>query len=181
MKKFYIISAVGRDRPGLVNEVTHAVNELDGNVELQRSTRMASEFALLILFSIKNGDSSVISERIEAIRRDDFFVTVREALSDASQRPDDARHFELIASGADQPGLLDAVTHLLMQGGINIEAMDYDVHGAPMSGEPMFRMHASLAVPREFDISSIRRELRELEDEYNFDIIFRDEQPPAQL
>ena len=41
MKKYIIISAVGRDRPGFVNKITHAITELGGNIDLQRSTRMA--------------------------------------------------------------------------------------------------------------------------------------------
>ncbi len=173
MKKYYVVSAVGRDRPGLVNHVTHAIHELGGNVEMQRSTRMAAEFALLILFSVDEGPAEPVIERLSALRRDDFFVTAREALAESGQRPAKAREMELIASGADQPGVIDAVTLLLLESGVNIETMDFDVEGAPMSGDPLFRMSARLAAPSEFDLATLREKLRDLEDDYNFDIILR--------
>ncbi len=174
MKKYYVVSAVGRDRPGLINEVAHAVHALGGNIELQRSTRMASEFALLMLFSCPadaSADDAV--GKLEALRRDDFFVAARAALSEVADRPEGAQELEMIASGADQPGLLDAATLLLVQSGLNIESMDYDVEGAPMTGEPLFRLHAKLAGPPGFDTKALREKLRTLEDEFNFDILLR--------
>ena len=51
--------------------------------------------------------------------------------------------------------------------------MDYDVDSAPMTGQDLFRMVARLAVPDGTDVDALRGQLREMEDEYNFDVLFR--------
>ena len=80
---------------------------------------------------------------------------------------------EVSASGADQPGILEAVTSLLVKHGINIDGMDYDTEGAPMTGDQLFRMDAFISVPAGVDVQAVRQEMRALEDEFNFDILFR--------
>ena len=127
MKHFIVVSALGKDRPGLVNRITHAINDLGGNIELQRSTRMAAEFAMLVLFSLEQGSPKDAIARLNSICSNDLFINARSALSKEAERPANARTFELIASGADQPGIIDVVTLILFKHNINIEpgaAMD---------------------------------------------------------
>ena len=38
-KHYIVVSAVGRDRPGLVNHVTHEIRELGGNIEINYHDR----------------------------------------------------------------------------------------------------------------------------------------------
>jgi glycine cleavage system transcriptional repressor len=173
MKKYIVVSAVGKDRPGFVNRITHAINELGGNIELQRSTRMADEFALIFLFSVDAARSKEAIDHIAALKLAETFITAREAVSTDIVRPDLAGIAELTASGADQPGIIDAVTHVLFQQNINIESMDYDTESAPMTGEHLFRMNARLAIPRGLDIDALQKTLRDMEAEYNFDVSLR--------
>ena len=170
MKNFFILSAVGKDRPGLVNKITHAINQLGGNIELQRSSRMASEFAMLVLFSTGENRPDLF-DRIRELNSDSLHVNVRSAISGTSEKLEAAHYLHLTASGADQPGIVDAVTMVLFKESINIESMDYDTESAPMSGEHLFRLKARLMLPDDLDIGLLRSRLRELEEEYNFDIL----------
>ena len=79
MKRFIVTSAVGRDRPGFVNLITSRIHELGGNVELQRATRMAEEFAAIVLFSIE-GDEMELAAAVDAMRKlpaEDMLVYAR--------------------------------------------------------------------------------------------------------
>ena len=173
MKKYVIVSAVGRDRPGFVNRITHAVHELGGNIEIQRSTRMASEFAMLVLLSIEADGTEDAIRVITGLREGDVFVGAREALSAPEERPRGAETAEITASGADQPGIIDAVTLLLFQHNVNIESMDYDIDSAPFTGEHLFRMKATVAIPDGVDQAALRDKLQDMEAEWNFDMAFR--------
>jgi glycine cleavage system regulatory protein len=175
MKKFIVASAVGKDRPGFVNRITHAIKELGGNIEMQRSAQMADEFALITLFSVEGGHDQVraASARLVALAGDDLLVTARPAMADTATRPAGALPAELQASGADQPGIIETVTLLLYQHDINIESMDFDTESAPFTGEALFRMTARLAVPSDTDVEKLRQEFRNLETAFNFDILFR--------
>jgi glycine cleavage system transcriptional repressor len=173
MKKYIVVSAVGKDRPGFVNGITHAIRELGGNIELQRSTRMANEYALIFLFTVDAAQVKAAIDRLAALKFPDTFITAREAVSADTPGQDRAGVAELTASGADQPGIIDAVTHVLFQDNVNIESMDYDTESAPMTGEYLFRMTARLAIPKGVDVNKLREKLRAMERDYNFDVILR--------
>jgi glycine cleavage system regulatory protein len=175
MKRYIVVSAVGRDRPGFVNEITHAIHRIGGNIELQRSTRMAEEFALLILFSMPGGaaEAAEAIAGMESLKTANRFVGAREAVSAPAAGKDWVRTAEIIASGADQPGIIDALTLLLFRHHVNIESMDYDVDSAPMTGEDLFRLKATVAIPREVDAEGLHARLKEMEVEYNFDMVFQ--------
>ena len=175
MKEYLVVSAVGKDRPGLVNRITHEISTIGGNIELQRSTRMAAEFAVIILFSLDTARlrADLAIERMQALRTDDLFVHARRALADESDRGPQATRAALTATGADQPGLIDQVTQLLFRHNINIESLDYDVDHAPMSGQPLFRLHARLAIPGNLDVPALRTSLRRLEDDLHFDVMLQ--------
>jgi glycine cleavage system transcriptional repressor len=174
MKKYIVVSALGKDRPGFVNGVTSRIRQLGGNIELQRSTRMADEYALIILLSIADGPGRVpeVLRALSELRTGDTVVNAREALTPSSGGAG-AGNAELVASGADQPGIIDAVTLALFQDHINIESMDYDTESAPMTGEHLFRLQARLAMPQGLDVARLREKLRDMERQYNFDVILR--------
>ena len=172
MKRYIVISAVGKDQPGLVNRISHEIKAAGGNVEMQRSILMADEYALLILFSLP-GDASEAIKRLTGLSGQDLTVNAREAVTGAAGRPAGARLAELEASGADQPGIIDALTLLLFKQGINIESLDFDTECAPFTGDHLFRMQARLALPPAVKLEQLREQLRDMEQRYNFDILFR--------
>ena len=144
---YNIVSAIGRDRPGFVHGIAAATARAGGNIVQQRSTRMAGEYALLMLVSIP-GDTAAHDtwqRALDALRDDDFWIQTRRALTDAASRPQGARPATLTVSGADHPGIIDAVTLVLYDNDINIEAMEFDTEPAPMTGDQLFRMTAKLA------------------------------------
>ena len=51
MKCYYILSAIGKDRPGIVADVSEVIYECGGNIEDSNMGLLRSHFALLILFS----------------------------------------------------------------------------------------------------------------------------------
>ena len=172
MKTYVVMSAVGRDRPGFVNRVMHAIRDLGGNVELQRSTRMADEFALIVLFSLPGADADTTAAiaRLDALQADDMSVNARKALAPAGDRSPGTRTATLEATGADQPGIIEAVTLLLYKHHVNVETMEYDTEGAPFTGEHLFKMTAALALPEGTNVEALQTQLEELESQMNFDV-----------
>jgi len=175
MKTFVVVSAIGRDRPGLVNKISHEIKVNGGNIELQRSAKMADEFALISLVSIDAPAEKVpqFIDNLKNLHEEHFFIYARKALTSVAERPKDSRVGELLAEGADQMGLIDEITLLLFQHNINIETMEYDVKHAPMSGVPLFQMHAKIIVPKQVDIKQFKAALRKKESELNIDVLFR--------
>jgi glycine cleavage system transcriptional repressor len=174
MSHYIVVSAIGKDRPGFVNAISRELKQLGANIEIQRSTRMADEYALIMLASLAGGADQVerAVQALNGLRTDDLYVSARRGVA-ATGCADPAGFAEIEASGADQPGIIDAVTLLLFKRLISIETMDYDTESAPMTGESLFRMNARLAIPKGVDLPALREELRAMEKTWNFDVILR--------
>lgn len=172
MNTFVVVSAVGKDRPGLVNKISHEIKINGGNIELQRSARMADEFAIISLVSLESAVEPFIN-KLTALRDENFFIYAREALTGTGELQAGERKAEIIAEGADQMGIIDNLTLLLVENNINIESMDYDVIHAPMSGAPLFQMQAKVVIPASVDINDFKKQLREKEQDLYIDVLFR--------
>jgi len=51
MKKYYVLSAIGKDRPGIVADVSELIFECGCNLEDSSMTLLGDHFALLVVLS----------------------------------------------------------------------------------------------------------------------------------
>ena len=51
MKKYFVFSALGKDRPGIVNQLSKAILDCGCNIEDSRMTVLGGEFALILMVS----------------------------------------------------------------------------------------------------------------------------------
>ena len=51
MQRWFILSAIGKDRPGLVADLARLVFEADANLEDSRMTILGTDFAVILLCS----------------------------------------------------------------------------------------------------------------------------------
>jgi glycine cleavage system transcriptional repressor len=58
MKRWFILSAIGQDRPGLVAELAQLIFDCDANLEDSRMTILGSDFAVIVLCSSSAGDAA---------------------------------------------------------------------------------------------------------------------------
>ena len=169
MNHHVVLTAVGADRPGLVDEVAGFVVERGGNVEDSRMINLRGQFAMVML--VGGGDETVARLRADleslaggcAVHAE---ITPADAVP-ASALP--ALPYKLQTWAMDHPGLLKSMSHLLGELGINIESADTRLKEAPVTGTPLFEMELVLAVPAETAIATLRDDLGRLCDELNMD------------
>src|SRR5512145_2483474 len=56
MKQWFALSAIGRDRPGIVADLAELIYECDCNLEDSSMTILGTEFAVLLLLSAEGDD-----------------------------------------------------------------------------------------------------------------------------
>jgi glycine cleavage system transcriptional repressor len=145
MVRHAVLTVIGADRPGLVDDVTRFIVDRDGNLEDSRMVNLHGQFAMMIL----------VAGSEEAIAR------MRDELGELERAS--AVRAELIA------GLLHAVSHLLRSVGANIESAQTSLQGAPMTGTPVFSVDLVVSVPAAASIAELRAALGRLCDEQNMD------------
>ena len=88
MKQRFIMTAFGKDRPGIVADVTELIYESGCNLEDSHMTRLSDEFAMILLFS---GNAEGLQDRlVKGCRRleveKDLSAYIRRAPLTAGQR-----------------------------------------------------------------------------------------------
>lgn len=164
-----ILTAIGNDRPGLVDEVSQFIFNRGGNIEDSRMVNLRGQFAIMVLVG---GPETVLGQVESDLRALSAQTGLRAELRPAGQAPiaaGEALPFKLTGTGIDQPGMVYKVAHLLRDMRINIESLHTILKPAPYTGAPMFEMELILSVPKTTSLSQLRQGLAKLCDELNID------------
>jgi glycine cleavage system transcriptional repressor len=165
-----VLTAVGPDRPGLVQEIAAVVHGAGANLEDSRMAILGGEFAVLMLVSGGREAVSRVEADVNALgERLGFkiFSTETQALTS----PRNFLLYRLRVSGVDRPGIVSSVSRVFAGRSINVASLESRIVYAPLSGTPMFVLTAELQVPSEVALGELRRELSATCDEENLDFI----------
>ena len=164
-----ILTAVGPDRIGLVEQISEFIAERECNIEDSTMAVFAGEFALIVLIS---GEATAL----QRIARDHHGLADQTGLTvwvktPSAKKPLDASlPYRLTASCMDHPGVVYRLSHALSKLGINIESMETKTYAAPVSGTPIFRLEALISVPATLNVNALRSRFDEIQREENIDI-----------
>ncbi len=177
MKRYYALSAIGKDRPGIVAEVAGLIFECGGNLEDSSMTRLGEQFALLILLSGSGEEFqyrlSTGVKRLEWEKRLSIFLMPVEELEEGAKRKENFEAYELTTAGMDRMGIVYRVSRLLADQGINIADMHTRATPSPESGTPIFTMRILLEVPAGVSTRDLLEQLNRLGEELAIDIQLR--------
>ena len=174
MNRYAVLVAVGPDRPGLVDAISQFIFESGGNLEDSRMAVLGGEFAVLVLVSGAEGAVQRVLEGAEAAGRSiGLTMHARPTRSPGEAASTETLPYELSAFALDHPGIVTRVAHYLGEQHINVRAMETRVAPAPVSGQPLFSLHAVIDLPRGSSVRALRRDLDALGDVENIDIELR--------
>jgi glycine cleavage system transcriptional repressor len=177
MKTYFILSAIGKDRPGIVADVSEVIYGCGGNIEDSSMSLLRNHFALLLLFSTEreevNQKLSSDLKRLEWEKNLSVFfspITFEEAHPGVGRETD---RFKINTSGIDQSGIVFKVCRLLADREINI--LDMKTHRliSAESGTSIFEMDIDVDVPRSVSEEGLRKDLHRLADELRIDLVLR--------
>jgi glycine cleavage system transcriptional repressor len=168
----YALSAIGRDRPGIVAEVTgtllrHGVNIADSQMAI-----LGGYFAMmLVLESSEATELEALRADLERAREKLELEAVSLAEIDAAQAQIDEPSHVITFYGADHPGIVNAVTSALAERGVNIT--DLDTHLVGEEDEPVYMMILEVALPEKLSGAELEDFLREVAREQKLELSVR--------
>lgn len=165
MRKSLVLTVIADDRPRIVEALAEQVLAAGANWEESRMARLAGKFAGLLRVSVDADRASDLAARLTAISG---LTVVVEQAAEAPPAPGRGLYIELI--GNDRPGIIHDISRALAAQGINIEDLETDVTGAPMSGDLLFRARAHVHVPLSVTLESLREQLEALAGELMVDL-----------
>lgn len=164
-----ILTAIGTDRPGLVDAVSEFIFRRGGNIEDSRMVNLRGQFAMMVLVA---GAEAIIGRLQADLQELSTQTGLRAELRPSGDTPaaaGEALPFRLTGTGIDQPGMVHKVARLLRDMHINIESLHTVLKAAPYTGAPMFDLELILSVPRTTSLSQLRQGLTHVCDELNID------------
>jgi glycine cleavage system transcriptional repressor len=177
MKRWFALSAIGRDRPGIVADLAELIYECDCNLEDSSMTILGSEFAVLLLLT---GEGEGVEQRLAAAckrveweKRLTVFFRPLEGEPVPYRTSQRARPYELQAMGMDKAGIVAKVARALADHRINITEMHTQSRPEPGTGTPIYTMRISMDVPQGVDESVLRDRLDAIARELHIDLTIR--------
>ncbi len=169
MRKQFVLTASGRDRPGILEEITRIIVQHDGNIETSRLQRLGGDFALLMFVTAPEDQIETLRSVINELHFVKFDVQTRLSEAVEPQELTAATECAITVLGADHLGIIHQITRYLAEQGINVENMNTEVTAAPMSGTPLFSMSAVVRVPSKLSVDDLREALEYIGDELSVD------------
>lgn len=170
-KQHLVITAVGPDRVGLVEQITQFLLKEGCNIEDSKMAVFCGEFTIILLVSGEATALEKVSQTLKSLTAQTGLIFFSK--QPASRAPvESALPCRLLASCLDHPGVVHQLSSVLSRLGINIESLETKTQAAAMSGTPIFQLDARLSVPAQVNLHTLRQELDEIGQRENIDIEF---------
>jgi glycine cleavage system transcriptional repressor len=148
------VTVIGRDRPGIIAEVTRVVADRGGNLEDSSMTLLRGHFAWMLIADV-DATAQDIAADLSHLREDGLVVSVLPVGQDQPYA-DDSPRYMLSVHGADHPGIVAGVTATIAKHGGNIT--DLSTRLGPGG---LYLLVAEVALPSDVDVVALGAQLAE--------------------
>lgn len=168
----FVLTVLGQDHPGLVDELAGLVSRHGGNWERSHMARLGGKFAGIVEIAVGDDRSDRLRDELSAFgERTGMSVRVDDAGAEMTLG---GRRVTVELVGTDRPGLVHSVSAALAAVGANIEELSTKTSSAPMSGGLLFEATVTAALPTDVEIDAVRQRLEALADRLMVDIELSD-------
>jgi glycine cleavage system transcriptional repressor len=168
-KAYIVISAIGADRVGIVDDLSGIVAEAGGNIEESKMAVLGGEFAVMMLVAMDATATAALEARSPEMEASLGLHIGIKRTGEAS-RLKGGRPYVVETVSLDGKGIVHAVSAVLRRRGINIEELETRTESAPLTGAPLFRMKAGIVLGSGVSAYDLRRELEELQMRQDIDV-----------
>jgi glycine cleavage system transcriptional repressor len=164
MPSWFILSAVGRDRPGIVADLAQLVFDCEANLEDSRMTLLGNEFAAIMLCSGAGPELeqrlTAGARRLEWENRLTVFIRPLEGQPRPPVPAPGTRLFRIETQGMDRAGIVARICRALADHRVNIADLQSRSLPSP-SGAAVYRMSVLAEVPDSLDPRLLAKALEE--------------------
>jgi glycine cleavage system transcriptional repressor len=171
--RHFALSAIGRDRPGIVAEVSRVLLDHRANVEDSQMTILRGHFAMMLVVAAPEGvdrdrlagdlDRAGESLGLEALSLRDVGD-----LTDAGPTPS---HMVTVY-GVDHPGIVHAAASVLAERGVDIT--DLNTRLLEEGGDSLYVLMMEVALPAGLDAGELEAELARVGEREGVEVTLRE-------
>ncbi len=153
------LSAIGRDRPGIVAGMTAVLLRHGVNIEDSQMAILRGHFAMTLILAPPDGvDREALARELDeeaaALGLEALALSGVEPVAEAAPEP---THLVSIY-GVDHPGIVHAATRTLAELGVNVTDLNTQLVAAPDT-QPLYVLLMEVVVPGDADVGEVERAL----------------------
>jgi len=174
---YFALTIIGRDRPGIVSQVTEVLFRLGCNIADSSCSILGGQFAMILIISHPELDDKFqLIEAFKPLEEGNLSVFVRSLRPGGEQRPE--IHGELCmvsVYGSDKPGIVYRVARELGERQVNITDLNTKLIGT--KERPVYVMMLEAVLPPEVGVEELEEVLSGLKADLQVDISIRSINP----
>jgi glycine cleavage system regulatory protein len=175
MRTSLVLTVIGDDKPGIVEQLSDQILATGANWEESRMARLGGKFAGLLRITVDSDRAESLAAGLTRSATGGLTVVVERS---GEPTAGSYRTVLLELLGHDRQGIVRDLSRVLAHHQVNIEELETDVTSAPMSGEPLFRARARLGVPATVTTEMLRELLEAITGELTVDLGLEDSNNP---
>ncbi len=170
MNSLFVISAVGKDQPGLVHSVTNVLAKLRINIVDVDAHAVRGHFTMFLVVDLSTSSSSYekMLSKLKPIRSN-FDLGLRVEPYEEGRRKADKHTMLLTVMGIDRPGIVAELSGLFVKKSLNIESIKMIARGEYIA------MEVAVDISELNDVSYFRKILYDFAARTGLDVSLRDD------
>ena len=165
---YLVLSALGKDRPGIVDELSRTIYQLDCNIVDSRMTVLGGEFAVLLMLEGPWNQLAKLEGQIPDLQKR-LGMTIISRQTETPSPQTNLLPYAVEVVSLDHPGIVHQLASFFSQRNINIEDMNTSSYAAPHTATAMFSVHMNVGIPANIQIAELRDEFMDFCDTMNLD------------
>jgi glycine cleavage system regulatory protein len=146
MPRFLVMTVIGPDRPGLVEELSKTIATHGGSWLESRMANLAGHFTGLLRVECPDDRHEELLSSLQGLTNLTIHVAEELAGLDGNKK---TLRFDVVAN--DRPGIVQQLASAIARTGGNVEDLTSSLESAPHAGHPVFRATGSVTVPADFE------------------------------
>lgn len=168
MNNNLVISALGDDKPGIVNELSKTILSQGGNISESRMSVLGGEFAMMLLVT---GTDECIDNILSKLEETGEKLNLTLIAKETQPQEKTTKHIPYTVSvvSMDHPGIVHHISDFLISHNLNIEEIETNTYPAAHTGTPMFSLEMTVSLPVDSSVRKLRDEFLIFCDDLNLD------------
>jgi glycine cleavage system regulatory protein len=168
MLKTLVMTVLGPDRPGLVEQIANTVASQEGNWLESRMCHLSGQFAGIIRVEIDAARADALAAAVQALPA--LRITVVLEVEPAVVAKPAGLLGVLNLVGHDRPGILHQISRVLAGHKVNVEELSSERVNAPMDGSMLFQARIKVLVPPTVAMAQLRADLERIASDLMVDV-----------
>ena len=170
MNNFLVISAIGADRPGIVNALSSNILEHQCSIVDSRMTVLGGEFAIIIMVSGNWDRIAKLEDNLRTLQ-EQLGLTIISKRTEQRDTHDRMLPYMVEVIAMDHEGIVYNVAEFFSSRHINIEDLSTGSYSAAHTGTSMFNMNMIISIPADIQLGELREQFTEFCDALNLDAV----------